>query len=333
MLHCCHMLQKDTVQNIFLGLLAGGLILLSGGMFFLYQQVQTVSQTLKQMEQAVTGIPTNEVSDLPEATDAPGRPTGRVTNYQVASKEQALITGKFTFKHVCDGEIQNAAIYNGELGIQVCIGTNKLFVVRDRREDGGELSEEEILITKNVVKPEDALFLKSVEFLPVVGAASTILIDFSVDPCMSVGDCGVCMGSGFNYKYDSVFPGQLEALRNYPQFSESGVWAAGVLAYVEGCASGAAYPVEPVMIYDPGTDKSIVVTEMKGVPAHLWDRGQVGYPNEGWSGAGDKGSPFWSDLRWNDDGMRFEINLHLIDGRIQPYFFNTKGEDVTPDFL
>ncbi|MCK9360941.1 hypothetical protein M0Q28_01800 [Patescibacteria group bacterium] len=47
-------MQKDTIQNVFIGILVGGIVLLSGGMFFLYQQMRSVSESVKQIEQTPT---------------------------------------------------------------------------------------------------------------------------------------------------------------------------------------------------------------------------------------------------------------------------------------
>ncbi len=73
------MLQKDTIQNIFIGLLIGGLILLSGGVYFLYQQMQQVSQTVSQVEQAQTVPTTPAKTETPPKVSADS-PEGKCVN-------------------------------------------------------------------------------------------------------------------------------------------------------------------------------------------------------------------------------------------------------------
>ena len=47
-------MNKDTIQNIFIGILLGGVILLAGGVYYLATQVQTATQGIQRIEQGVT---------------------------------------------------------------------------------------------------------------------------------------------------------------------------------------------------------------------------------------------------------------------------------------
>ncbi|MEK7473943.1 MAG: hypothetical protein AAB668_04480 [Patescibacteria group bacterium] len=311
-------MNQENIQNIFIGLLVAGLILIGAGMYLVSQQVQSVANSVKQIQQ---GIDETKPVAQPSSTDTKKIPTVMA---QVGPFE--LMTGSFTFKVVCEGKMFVPPTGGRDSDARTtCTGLNKLVVVRDERLTGVDKVEEKTIATITTTADTDAELHAEIV---TAGEATAIMIDFHENDPM---DEGVCMPYGYNYLYDTVAPGALKQLYNYPDQAGTGVWAYGVMAYVNGCASGAAYPVEPVMIYDPATDKSIVVTEARGVPAHLWDGRDEGYPNQGWSGTGDKGSPFWSDLKWNDIDLRFEINLHLIDGRIQPYWFDKNGKDVTPD--
>ncbi|MEK7473944.1 MAG: hypothetical protein AAB668_04485 [Patescibacteria group bacterium] len=48
-------MNKDTIQNIFIGILLGGVLLLAGGVYFLAMQVQTATRGIQRIEQSVTG--------------------------------------------------------------------------------------------------------------------------------------------------------------------------------------------------------------------------------------------------------------------------------------
>lgn len=47
-------MNKDMIQNIFIGILLGGVILLAGGVYFLAMQVQTATQGIQRIEENVT---------------------------------------------------------------------------------------------------------------------------------------------------------------------------------------------------------------------------------------------------------------------------------------
>ncbi len=46
-------MNKDTIQNIFIGILLGGVILLAGGVYYLAMQVQTAAQGIQRIEQGM----------------------------------------------------------------------------------------------------------------------------------------------------------------------------------------------------------------------------------------------------------------------------------------
>lgn len=47
-------MNKDMIQNIFIGVLLGGVILLAGGVYYLAMQVQTATQGIQRIEESVT---------------------------------------------------------------------------------------------------------------------------------------------------------------------------------------------------------------------------------------------------------------------------------------
>jgi hypothetical protein len=310
-------MNQDKNTRLFIIVLAAGLLLVGTTVFLQGQSIMKMQKSLSTIAAFLEKKPV-VVSDSKDIKE--------VSRIMSQAGPFELMTGTFTFKVVCDGRLYVPPTGGRDSDARkTCTGMNNLVVVRDERPTGSDQVEEKILATITTSADTDAQFSAN-----IVSAHEATAISVEFREAMNDG---VCPPYGYNHIYDTISPGKFVSLKNSPEYAGSSVWGNGVMAYVEGCASGAAYPVEPVMIYDPETDKSIVVTEMKGVPAHLWDQKEAGYPNKGWSAVGDQGSPYWSDLKWNEIDGRFEINLHLVDGRIQPYWFDRAGKDLTPDIL
>ncbi|MEK7473945.1 MAG: hypothetical protein AAB668_04490 [Patescibacteria group bacterium] len=49
-------MQKDTIQNIFIGVLLGGVILLAGGFYLVNQQLKLIATSIKSIDQVVTQL-------------------------------------------------------------------------------------------------------------------------------------------------------------------------------------------------------------------------------------------------------------------------------------
>lgn len=228
-----------------------------------------------------------------------------------------LVTGTFTFKVMCDGKLYDEKV--------PCAAAKTLVVVRDERPTGSTLVEEKTLATVTTTKDDMIVFRAFA--VPGVGEGKDIIVNFYAQDTRNLG---VCMTNRDMAIYDTESPGTYKALKNYPDYTDYGVWANGVLAFVPGCSSGAGYPSDSVMIYNPTKDRVVTVTETKAVPPGLWDDAK-GFP---FDMSSDK-LPYWSDLKWNDDLLAFTINLHLVndDHRIQPYAFEASGKDVTAEGL
>lgn len=303
--------------------LAVGLMLVG---FASYMQANAIKQQGKKIDMIFSAL-----SDSGSTTGTPSMPASSERTGAAYVMSQVgpfeLMTGTFTFKIVCEGELFVPPTGGRDSDARTtCTGLNALVVVRDERPTGSEKIEEQVLARLRTTKDTDAVL--RAEVIPASESAS-ILVDFHENDPMQEG---VCMGQGYNYIYDTVAPGELAPIRNYPALLSDHVWAYGVMAYIPGCGSGAGYPTGPVMLYNPGEDRQIRVTQEEAVAGSLWTSDDARGGRYPFTAGGDK-LPYWSDLKWNDVELRFEINLNLIDGRIQPYFFNTKGEDVTPDFL
>lgn len=127
-------MNQEQTQNVFIGLLAAGLILLGGGMYLISQQVKSVATSVKGIQAVVTApvaVAPVTNQDLPTGDNDRGIMVvddGKV----LATKALSTKAGKIVFSWNCYGETPKVNLPTGDndssAGIE-CVGDQALFAV------------------------------------------------------------------------------------------------------------------------------------------------------------------------------------------------------------
>jgi hypothetical protein len=114
-------MNKDMIQNIFIGVLLGGVILLAGGVYYLAMQVQTATQGIARIEEGVM----EQISAIPTSAQLHCEDSGGMYSDSVCSCSQ-----DFTLeKEYCVGPDGS---FGGRMGEEMRIQLEKKMMMEDR---------------------------------------------------------------------------------------------------------------------------------------------------------------------------------------------------------
>ena len=239
---------------------------------------------------------TQNTTETPKMTAT----TGTLVGEKSLSIRTSGYDGDVTVLHLCNGE--TAKTYE-----TLCIGENILVLRMTDKSD--------IVINKQqVASAADALFLKSIDYLPEnenTGVSPILLISFTKDTCAAIGDCGVGMPENhISYKVNlSDF--SFSELKHYPQYGKANWSPYGHQAiFVPSSCGGAGCEEEPLFGYDLNTDK---------VTANLTKERGANYPDA----VDVMGNPlsYWGDISW-ETATQAKATLVLPDGSQQVITIN-----------
>lgn len=294
-------MSKDTIQNIFIGVLLAGLVLLISFVYLLAAKIETATKGIQRIER---GLQQSQGASEPDAMALQGEESTTLNFGAINEMSVKTGAGTFTFTQVCKGEAKTVR------GYKICVGMNRLmglldkddgsmpvsFILDEREgkmlpayDEGYDLYEAPSLLSAQIVPFDPSLYESG--YLP-----SDVILSYETSPSVNGGEgvgsiaepiTHLILANGGN---GTPSVRRLNAFPQYtpPSFGPvgKGVWIAGPVC------SGAACTMEPeaLQIYDLYTDSSTYVGREKAT---------LEYATEDWNQP-DKTYRIWGVTTWID---------------------------------
>lgn len=225
-------------------------------------------------------------------------------NAVIANQKTVNWNGQtYTITQYCQGTVQNQKIevdstYSGQMSASFCIGNNILVF-------GYNNTQVKIDETK-VDSNDKALGLDFAlnDGKPFVTKNGDLLLEYSVDSCLTIGDCGVGQPVIVNLDI-SLNNGSARKLNNFPEsWSGEPIWnSSQTRAVFLPVSGGAGCDMGPIVGYDLQKDQTISSTQSAcGSPTGTDVQGN---PENG-----------WANLHWNNDSQA-SATLNSPNGKTQ----------------
>ncbi len=302
-------MNQEKMQNVLLGVLMVGLVLVGGGMYLFSTQLQSVATSVKGIQGSVA-----QLQVVKPVVATPIKPVINAINPVHLGKEMdrlapAGFEGSFASR--CVGEIQSAAQQDY---VPYCIGTTQL-VYTSAGSD---------FVISQVATPDllHAVFLESIDKGSVqtvyqglvpplsVGAATDVVFAFGLNSCFS-GTCDD--GPTLNFVDFNILLKTIRNLSNFPMTYKDFVWGdQGKALYISSACGAGGCVANPIFMYDLAKDQASSVTTEKAA-------GIVGSRDEN-----GKILAYWSGLRW-DEQLGFSVDLNHVNGSVAHIQFHSDG--------